>query len=89
MTFSGERIQAVARTPPQDITFVERTRTVIIQVSPARSKTATGHPTAMPRELAERLLQRATENRYSVIDKHDDKNDKHDESRPLAEGPID
>lgn|GEM_PF-350380 len=67
MAYSGERIQALAMTPPQDISFVEGTETAIISVSPARSKTATGHPTAITRELAERLLQRAQEYGYPVI----------------------
>jgi hypothetical protein len=44
MAYSGERVQALAMTPPQDISFVEGTETAIISVSPARSKTATEHP---------------------------------------------
>ena len=67
MAYSGERIQALAMTPPQDISFVEGTETAIINISPARSKTATGHPTAITRELAERLLQRTQEFGYPVI----------------------
>ena len=67
MAYSGERIQALARTPPQDISLVEGTNTAIIQVSPARSKTGIGHPTAIPKELAERLLQRTQEYGYLVI----------------------
>ena len=67
MAYSGERIQALAATPPEEISFVEGTNTAIVQVSPSRSKTATGHPTAITRELAERLLQRAQENGYPVI----------------------
>lgn len=67
MAYSGERIQALAKTPPQDISFVEETRTAIIHVSPERSKTAIEHPTVITRELAERLLQRAQEYGYPVI----------------------
>ena len=36
MAYSGERIQALAKTPPQDISFVEETRTAIIHISRAR-----------------------------------------------------
>jgi hypothetical protein len=67
MAYSGERIQALAMTPPEDVSFVEGTEAAIISVSPARSKTATEHPTAITRELAERLLQRAQEYGYPVI----------------------
>ena len=54
-------------TPPQDMSLIEGTRTAIIGVSSERNKTATEHPTAITRELAERLLQRAQEYEYPVI----------------------
>ena len=67
LAYSGERIQALAMTPPNDISFMEGTNTAIVQVSPARSKTATGHPTVITREIAERLLQRVQEYDYPVV----------------------
>jgi hypothetical protein len=67
MAYSGERIQALAMTPPEDITFIEETNTAIINMRASRSKTATEHPTCITKDLAERLLQRAQEYGYPVI----------------------
>ncbi|HEV2139390.1 MAG TPA: hypothetical protein VGR53_11170 [Nitrososphaerales archaeon] len=67
MAYSGERIQALAMTPPEEISFVEGTNTALILITASRSKTATAHPTAITKELAEMLLQRLQENGYSEI----------------------
>lgn len=59
MTYAGERVQALARTPLEDVSFIEGSEVAIITITPDRSKTATGHPCAIPSELAERLLEQA------------------------------
>jgi hypothetical protein len=67
VAYSGERVQALASTPPEEISFVEETNTAFVHITASRSKTAIDHLSAIPKELAERLLQRAQENGYSVI----------------------
>jgi len=65
--YAGERIQALAKTPPQDISFVDGTNTALILVTANRSKTGIQHYSAIPKDLAERLLQRAQEYGFPVI----------------------
>ncbi|MGD0397186.1 MAG: hypothetical protein ABSB26_09835 [Nitrososphaerales archaeon] len=67
MAFSGERRQAINMTPVENVHLVDETESAIIDVPASVSKTATRHPCIIPKELAERLLERAQRLGYKVL----------------------
>ena len=67
MAFSGERRQAINMTPIENVHLVDETESAIIDVPANVSKTATRHPCIIPKELAERLLERAQKLGYKVL----------------------
>lgn len=67
MAFSGERRQAINTTPIENVHLVDGTESAIIDVPACVSKTATRHPCIIPKDLAERLLERAQRLGYKVL----------------------
>jgi hypothetical protein len=67
MAYSGERRQAINMTPIENVHLVDGTESALIDVPANVSKTATRHPCIIPKELAERLLERAQRLGYKVL----------------------
>lgn len=67
MAYAGERINALAYTEPRNVHLIEGTNSALIEIPAFRNKMDRGHVSIIPKELAERILENAQRNRYTVI----------------------
>ncbi len=67
MAYAGERINALAYTEPRNVHLVEGTRSALVEILAFRNKMDRGHVCIIPKELAERVLENAQRNGYSVL----------------------
>ena len=67
MAYSGERICAVGLSKLENVHFIEQTNSVLVEIEGWLNKTDTSHPTLIPKELAERILDNAQERKYGTL----------------------
>lgn len=67
MAYSGERRHAINMTAVENVHLVDDTQSAIIDVPANVSKTATRHPCIIPKDLAEKLLERSQRLGYKVL----------------------
>ena len=67
MAYGAERRRALSMLPLENVHFVENSNTAILDIPARLAKTGINHPTIIPKDLAERLLQTASENGYTVL----------------------
>jgi hypothetical protein len=67
MAYSGERRHAINSTPLENVHLIEGTNSAILEIPASLNKTATEHPSIIPKELAERLLDRAQRLEYQTL----------------------
>ena len=67
MAFGAERITAVGHVPVSNVLLVEGSNVALLDIPVAIAKTGVQHPSAIPKELAERLLDEAQQFGYSCI----------------------
>ena len=67
MAYVAERITACTKLPPSRIRLIDGTNYAILDIPSGLAKTGLEHPSIIPRDLAERLLQRAQEHGYTVL----------------------
>ena len=67
MAYSGERIGAIGLTKPENIHFIEQTDSAIIEIEGWLNKSDTDHPTLIPEELAEKVLENARARQYRTL----------------------
>jgi hypothetical protein len=67
MAYSGERIAAIGLTTPKEIHFIEGTNSALIEIEACLNKTDISHPSIVPRDLAERILENVQVRGYSNL----------------------
>ena len=67
MAFGAERITAIGHVPLANVHLVEGSSVALLDIPAAIAKTGVQHPSAVPKELAERLLDEAQQFGYSCI----------------------
>ncbi len=67
MAYAGERINALAYTEPRNVHLVEGTNSALIEIPAFRNKMDRGHVGVIPKELAERILENAQRDGYTVL----------------------
>jgi hypothetical protein len=67
MVYGAERREALYLLPLENVHLVENSHTAILDIPARLSKTGIGHPSIIPKELAERLLDRATTLGHTVL----------------------
>jgi len=67
MTYGAERRNALSHIPLENVHLVENSDVAILDIPARLSKTATEHPSIIPKELAERLLDKATRLNYNCL----------------------
>lgn len=67
MAHAGERINALAYTEPRNVHLVGGTNSALIEIPAFRNKMDRGHVSIIPKELAERILENAQRNGYTVL----------------------
>ena len=67
MVYGAERVNALAMLPLTNVHLIENSNMALLDIPARLSKTATAHPSIIPKELAERLLERATKNGYDCL----------------------
>ena len=64
MAHSGERISAIGLSKPESVHFVEQSNSAIIEIEAWLNKTDISHPSLIPKELGERILENARAKGY-------------------------
>jgi hypothetical protein len=67
MTYGAERLNALSKLPIENVHLVEDSNVVLLDVPAHLAKTGVAHPSIIPKELAERLLERATTLGYKTL----------------------
>jgi hypothetical protein len=67
MAYGAERVSALNTLPLTEIHLVENTGVAILNIPARLAKNGLNHPSIIPKDLAERLLDRATNNRYDCL----------------------
>lgn len=67
MAYGAERRNALYMLPLANVHLVENSNVVILDIPARLSKTGTAHPSIIPKELAEKLLERATKSGYDCL----------------------
>jgi hypothetical protein len=67
VAYSGERITAVGMTETKNVHLVEGTGSTLLDVEGWLNKTDTNHPSIVPKELAERILENAQSHGYKTL----------------------
>ena len=67
MASGAERIYALGHIPIGNVHLIEGSNIALLDIPSNITKTGEHHPSAIPRELAERLLQEAQENGYTCL----------------------
>ena len=67
MAYGAERRRALNMLPLENVHLVEGSNVAILDVPARLSKTGIAHPAIIPKDLAERLLDKASTNGYTVL----------------------
>ena len=67
MAFGAERVKALGMLPLTGVRLIENSKVAILDIPAHLAKTGNRHPSIIPRELAERLLQNAQTNGYDTL----------------------
>jgi hypothetical protein len=67
MAYARERINALAFTEPRNVHFVEGPNSALNEILAFRNRMNRGHVSIIPKELAERILENAQRNGYTVL----------------------
>lgn len=67
MAYAGERLTALNKTPLAEIHLVENTKSALIDIPAALSKTGNNHPSVIPKQLAEAMIQNAQQYGYDCL----------------------
>ncbi len=67
MAYGAERRQALNLLPLENVHLIENSSIALLYIPSRLSKTATAHPSFIPKDLAERLLEKATRLGYECL----------------------
>lgn len=67
MAYGAERRDALNMLPLANVHLVENSNVALLDIPAGLSKTGINHPSIIPKELAERLLDKATRNGYNCL----------------------
>jgi hypothetical protein len=67
MAYGAERVQALSKLPLENVHLVENSTAALLDTPTSLSKTGLNHPSVIPKELAERLLEKATRLGYQCL----------------------
>jgi hypothetical protein len=67
MFYGAERIYALGHVELSKVILVENSNVALLEISAQNAKNGVQHPSMIPRQLAERLLQEAQENGYACL----------------------
>jgi hypothetical protein len=67
MAYGAERRNALCNLPLENVHFVENSNVAMLDIPARLSKTGQPHASIIPKELAERLLEKATKNSYQEL----------------------
>lgn len=67
MAYGAERVAAMGNLPLENVQLIENTNIAILDIPAHLSKTGNAHPSIIPKELAERLLEAAQSNGYNTL----------------------
>jgi hypothetical protein len=67
MAYGAERIYALGHVPIENVHLIDDSNVALLDIPAKVTKTDEAHPSAIPKELAERLLEEAQQNGYSCL----------------------